>query len=246
MKELPEGERPRERLLSFGPEALSDAELLATILGTGDAGSNLTALDLARKMLRELVGEPQGWGSLRHLAEASPEELASFRGVGCAKAASILAAIEMGKRVAADRTSRPMIHGPADVAQLLAPDMARLDREHFRAVLLDSKNRVIAVELVTIGGLDSSAVHPREVFKACIRRSAAAVILTHNHPSGDPTPSPQDVRATRRMIEAGRLLGIEVLDHVIIGDGKHYSLRGRGMKWDVGDGESDRSWKENN
>lgn len=246
MKELPEGERPRERLLSLGPRALSDAELLATILGTGDSGSNLTALGLARRMLREFVGESGGWGSLRYLAEASPEELASFRGVGSAKAASILAAVEMGKRVAANRVRRPIIYGPADVAELLAPDMARLDREHFKAVLLDSKNRVIAVELVTVGGLDSSAVHPREVFKACIRRSAAAVILAHNHPSGDPTPSPQDVRATRRMIEAGRLLGIEVLDHVVIGDGQHYSLRGRGMNWDVEDGESDRSWKENN
>ena len=215
---------------------MSDAEILAVILGTGHADSGDTAVDLARRMLKGFGDGAHAPGTLRRLAEASPEELRGFRGVGSAKAAAIIAAVELGKRIGSDRLEGPSIRGPGDVADIVGPDMATLDREHFRVLLLNAKNTVTAIEDVTIGGLDSSMVHPREVFKSPIRRSAAAVILVHNHPSGDPTPSPQDVKVTRRLIRAGNLLGIEVLDHVIIGDGRHCSLRGRGMNWDVEDG----------
>ncbi len=236
MKELPKGERPRERLLGRGPRGLSDAELVAIILGTGHADSAETALDLSRRILKALADGDGDCNPLVRLAEASAEELHRFRGVGPAKIAALMAAFEMGRRIGSGGVTRPEIRGPEDVASLLASEMAHLDREHLRVVLLDTKNRVAAVETVTVGGLDSSAVHPREVFKASIRRSAAAIILAHNHPSGDPTPSPQDVRATRRMIRAGKILGIEVLDHIIIGSGRHCSMRGRGMHWDVEDG----------
>jgi len=220
IKDLPEDLRPRERMLAFGAQALSNAELLAILLRTGNPQE--TALEVAQRLL----SQP---GGLRYLAEASLEELKGQRGIGLAKAAQIKAAIELGRRLAAFRPERPVIKGPADAAHLLMDEMRYLDREHFRTISLNTKNRVLAIDNVAVGSLNSSYVHPREVFKGPVRRSAAAVILVHNHPSGDPAPSLEDIQVTRRLVEAGKVLGIEVLDHLILGDGSFVSMKEKGL-----------------
>ncbi|MGQ9823686.1 MAG: RadC family protein [Desulfotomaculales bacterium] len=221
MKDMPSELRPRERLLKEGARSLTDAELLAILLRTGT--SRNTALDLAAVILANFNG-------LRGLVQASVEELSAVKGVGPAKAAQIKAALELGKRLAADAgEERAVIKTPADAAGLVMEEMRHLDREHFRALLLNAKNQVIGQEVISIGTLNSSAVHPRELFKSAIKRSAAAVILVHNHPSGDPSPSREDVDVTRRLVEVGRLIGIEVLDHLVIGDNKFSSLKEKGL-----------------
>jgi DNA repair protein RadC len=216
IKEMPPDLQPRERLLAAGVQALSNVELLAIMLRTGTRSE--TALDLAHKLL----ARPEG---LRYLAEASLEEMQKQKGIGLAKAAELKAALELGRRLAVLSLSRTVIKSPQDVANLLMDEMRYLDREYFRTVSLNTKNRVLGVDNVSIGSLNSSLVHPREVFKNPIRRSAAAIILVHNHPSGDPGPSKEDVQVTRRLVEAGQILGIEVLDHLIIGDGSFISLK---------------------
>ncbi|MGB9905674.1 MAG: RadC family protein, partial [Desulfotomaculales bacterium] len=221
MKDMPSELRPRERLLKEGTRSLTDAELLAILLRTGT--SRNTALDLAAVILANFNG-------LRGLVQASVEELSAVKGVGPAKAAQIKAALELGKRLAADSgEERAVIKTPADAAGLVMEEMRHLDREHFRALLLNAKNQVIGQEVISIGTLNSSAVHPRELFKSAIKRSAAALILVHNHPSGDPSPSREDVEVTRRLVEVGRLIGIEVLDHLVIGDNKFSSLKAKGL-----------------
>lgn len=207
-------------MLAFGAQALSNAELLAILLRTGNPQE--TALEVAQRLL----SQP---GGLRYLAEASLEELKGQKGIGLAKAAQIKAAIELGRRLAAFRPERPVIKGPADAAHLLMDEMRYLDREHFRTISLNTKNRVLAIDNVAVGSLNSSYVHPREVFKGPVRRSAAAVILVHNHPSGDPAPSLEDIQVTRRLVEAGKVLGIEVLDHLILGDGSFVSMKEKGL-----------------
>lgn len=225
IKSLPQDLRPRERLAQGGPGILSNAELLAIILRTGWHQEN--ALHLAQRLL----AEPRG---LRFLAEASFRELASFKGVGPAKAAQVKAAIELGRRLAqAGRTERPAIHSPLDVAALLMEEMRYLDREYFRALSLNTKNQVLAIDNISVGSLNSSIVHPREVFKRAITNSAAAVILVHNHPSGDPAPSREDIEVTKRLVQAGNLLGIGVLDHIIIGDGRYLSFKEKGLLGDA-------------
>ncbi|MHB1127735.1 MAG: RadC family protein [Bacillota bacterium] len=209
IKDLPAELRPRERMLTAGSEALSNAELLAIILRTGSPAA--TALDLAR----DILGKPEG---LRFLVEATLQELSNIKGIGLAKAAQLKAAVELGKRITIlDKEDKPAIRSPLDAANLVMEEMRFLDREHFRCILLSTKNRVIRVETVSVGSLNSSIVHPREVFKSPVRHSAAAVILAHNHPSGDPTPSREDLEVTKRLVESGKILGIEVLDHIIIG-----------------------------
>jgi DNA repair protein RadC len=164
-----------------------------------------------------------------HLAQAGLPELVREGGLSLRQAAAVIAARELGRRLyAAPPARRPTVRTPADVAALVGPDMRYLDREHFKVVLLSTRHDVIAVESVAVGGLNSAVIHPREVFKAAIRHSAAAVILVHNHPSGDPEPSGDDLRLTARLADAGRILGIEVLDHVVVGDGRYVSLRERG------------------
>lgn len=219
LKEFPEEARPREKLLRLGAGALSEAELLAIVLRTGTR--NVTAIQLAYQLLSR--------GGLRFLQEATVEELSQIPGMGLAKAAQVKSAVELGKRMGLNQASRAVIKSPADVQELLMEEMRYLDREFFRLVLLNTKNQVISVENISVGSLNSSLVHPREVFKPAIKRSAAAIILTHNHPSGDPTPSKEDGEVTRRLAEAGKLLGIEVLDHIIFGDGRIVSLKERGM-----------------
>lgn len=227
LKELPAQDRPRERLLASGPGALSNAELLAILLRTGHHSTGQTALDLAQKILL-LAGGEQGAG-LREFSNLSVEELCKVKGVGMAKAVQVLAALELGRRIAREEVVRPLVRQPADVAGLLLAEMRDLEVEEFRVVLLNTKHYVLAVDRVSVGGLDSSSAHPREIFKRAIRRSAAAMILVHNHPSGDPEPSPEDVQVTRRLAEAGRILGIEVLDHIVVGDGRYVSFRERGI-----------------
>ncbi len=227
MKQLPRESRPRERLLHLGPQALSSAELLALVLGTGSRGQ--TALDLAHNLLR---GCKHGWGNdgLRGLHDASVEELGGLCGMGDSKGARVKAALELGRRLTTEMPeSGPVVTTPQDAAALVLEDMRFLDREQFRLILLSSKNRVIGLETGFIGSLNASLVHPRELFRTCIRRSAAAVVLVHNHPSGDPSPSQEDLDLTCRLQQGGEILGIEVLDHIIVGDGQYLSMREKGL-----------------
>ncbi|MGI6553442.1 MAG: RadC family protein [Bacillota bacterium] len=220
IKDLPAEMRPREKMQTQGPEALSNGELLAILIRVGNRSES--ALDLANRLLAQA-------GGLRFLVETSIEELSKIKGIGLAKASQIKAAVELGRRIALDPGEmRPVIRSPEDVASLLMEKMRFLDREHFQVMTLNTKNQVLGIKTAFIGSLNSSIVHPREIFKEAIKRSAAALILVHNHPSGDPSPSPEDLDVTRRLQEAGRLLGIEILDHVIIGDRKFYSLKQQG------------------
>jgi DNA repair protein RadC len=221
IRDLPREERPRERLLRYGAEALSTSELLAILLRTGTR--NESALGLAERIVAS-------FGSLRDVAAASIAELGRVRGVGPVKAVGIKAALELGKRLLAfSPETRPTIRSPADVANLVMTELRHEAREHFKAILLDTKNQVLRVVTVSVGSLNESIVHPRELFLEAIRHSAAAVIVVHNHPSGDPAPSPEDVEVTRRLRDAGQILGIELLDHVVLGDGRWVSLKERGV-----------------
>ena len=205
IKDLPADLRPRERLRALGPESLSLTELLAIIIRTGQAPDS--ALDLAQRLLAHPTG-------IRYLMESKCEELAQVKGIGEAKAAQIKAAVELGRRVlTAIPEARATISNPADAVHLL----------------LNTKNQVLAIETVSVGSLNSSIVHPREVFKNPLKRSAAALVLVHNHPSGDPAPSREDLDVTKRLVEAGKILGIEVLDHIIIGDQRYISLKEEGL-----------------
>jgi DNA repair protein RadC len=230
---------------------LSSVELLALLLSTG-GGRGQSALTVAQALLagldqadvpkgadavgrtgaacaEERAAPPAAEPSLAALGRASVIDLAGRPGVGVAKAARIVAAVELGRRVGRAHIERASVRSPADVAAMFGERLRHLDREHFLALLLDTKNRLLGTEVVSIGSLDSSLVHPRELYKAAVRRSASAVILVHNHPSGDPSPSAADVACTGRLAEAGKVLGIEVLDHVIIGDGSYVSCRERGI-----------------
>jgi DNA repair protein RadC len=221
IRDLPVEERPRERLLHHGPEALSTAELLAIILRTGSRSES--ALGLAERLVAS-------FGGVRQVAEATIAQLRAVKGVGQVKAVEIKAAIELGKRILAfSPETRPVIHSPADVGQLVMSELRHETREHFKALLLDTKNQVLRIATISVGSLNESIVHPRELYREAIRHSAAAVIVVHNHPSGDPTPSPEDIEVTLRLREAGRLIGIDFLDHVVIGDGRWVSLKERGL-----------------
>ncbi len=224
IKDMPVSMRPREKLMAQGERDLNDAELLAIVLGMGT--KNISALGLATVLLVK-------YGSLRNLKEASLEELTGERGIGPAKAVGIKAAIEMGRRIARDVHSRIPIKSPEDVVNTVAgitmEEMRYYDREHFRVIYLDRKGGLLSMEDISVGGLHSSLVHPREVFKTAVKKSAASMILVHNHPSGDPAPSQEDINITRRLIEAGKLMGIEIIDHVIIGDNKYCSLKAKGL-----------------
>jgi len=221
VREMPVAERPRERLCRCGPGALKTSELMAIVFRTGSREAS------AGQMAERLLAE---FGDLRALAKASIEELCEFDGVGMVKAVELHAAFELGKRLMEfSHAERPTIRCPRDVADLVMADLKMLDQEHFRVLLLDTKNRVTRIEEVFKGSLNASVSHPREAFRAAVSAAAAAVILVHNHPSGDPRPSQEDIATTRRMAEAGETLGIPMLDHVIIGDGNHVSLKEKGI-----------------
>lgn len=221
LKDLPEDLLPRERLFQVGPEMLSNKEVLAILLRTGLKGENV--LDFAERLLIEA-------GGLAGLARMNVHELTQLYGLGQAKAAELKAALELGRRsVSADPMTRPVVNSPQDIAHLVMEEMRYLDREHFRVVCLSTKNHVLGISGISMGSLNSSLVHPRECFKEAIRRNSNAIILLHNHPSGDPTPSREDLEVTRRLTDGGQILGIEVLDHVIIGDNRYISLKERGI-----------------
>ena len=220
IKELPPELRPRERLLAEGPEALSAAELLGILLGIGS--KEQTAVELGQQVISES-------GGLFGLHGASVHDLKEVHGIGEAKACIVLAAVEFGKRLGRVRNpGRPVISSPADVDGLLRGRIANLDRENFVVVLLNTKNEVLGFPTVSVGTLSASLVHPREVFKPAIRASAAGIILAHNHPSGRVKPSREDREVTRRLKEASEIIGIEVLDHVILGDG-YSSMKEHGI-----------------
>jgi DNA repair protein RadC len=220
IRDLPAAERPRERLAKNGAEVLANAELLAILLRTGSAKES--ALGLANRLLSH-------FGGLSGIAGATVEQLSALSGLGLAKAAQLKAAFELGKRLAVyNEDPRPAITSPAEAAGLVMEILCHEQKEHFLALLLDTRNRVIAQETISVGSLQANIVHPREVFKVAIARSAAALIVLHNHPSGDPSPSEEDRAITARLVEAGALIGIPVLDHIIIGAGRFVSLKEQG------------------
>jgi len=221
IKDLPIDERPRERLEHAGEGALSTSELLAIILRTGVGGESV--LDMAQRLLSR-------YGGLPGLARASFAELEAEKGLGKAKTAQLKAALELGRRMLlVSPEDRFVVRSPADVAQFLMAEMAHLEQEHFRVLYLDTRNRLLGVETLYVGSLNVSHVRVGEVFRDAVKRNCAAIIVAHNHPSGDPTPSPEDVEVTRRLVEAGKMLDIEVLDHLIIGQQRFVSLRERGL-----------------
>ena len=220
MKDIPADMRPREKLLRYGSGVLSDQELLAIIIRTGSRDAN--AIQLAESVLYQ-------FRDLRGINHAGLEEIcASASGIGNAKAAQIKAALELGRRLSQQDSEIIRVKSPQDVAAWVMEDLRYLQHEQFKILLLNTKNVIIACEEVSRGSLNASIVHPREVFARAIKRSAAAVILVHNHPSGDPTPSQEDINVTRRLVEVGRLVGIDVLDHLVIGDGVFCSLKEKG------------------
>ncbi|MCQ6962828.1 RadC family protein [Methanolobus chelungpuianus] len=220
IRDMPEDERPRERLLKYGPEALSNAELLAIILRTGTQKENI--VNLCSRIFSEY--------SIKQLSQANVSKLTEIHGIGTAKAAQIAAVFELARKLEGftDEPKRK-IRSPADVYSLLYPKMREQKRERLVALLLDTKNQVLREEVISIGSLNANIVHPREVFKAALMESCASVILSHNHPSGDPTPSREDIAVTEKLVEGGKLLGIDVLDHVVIGEGKYVSLKDEGF-----------------
>lgn len=222
LSELYDGERPRERLLALGPAALTVFELLAIVIGTGSRRAD--ALDVARAVLG------LGAGSLRELAGRPAAELAGVAGMGRAKAARVAAALELGRRLAVEAGERRVVvRAPADVARRLGPGLRDLPVEEFRVLTLDAQNRITRELLITRGILNSSLVHPREVFRPAIAEAAAGIVVAHNHPSGDPAPSADDRAVTRQLVEAGRLLDIPVYDHVIVGGDRYFSFAEAGL-----------------
>ena len=221
IRDLPNEERPREKIQQAGPEALSNSELLAILLRTGNTSES--AVHLAERII-------SGSGGLRALPELTLEEMQFFSGVGPAKAVQIKAALELGRRIAAagmgDNTA---ITSPGAVADLFMEELRYKKKEFFKLLLLNTKNKIISREEISVGSLNASIVHPREIFVHPLRKSAASVILVHNHPSGDPTPSQEDLSVTKRLVEGGNILGIDVKDHIIIGDGCYISFKEKGL-----------------
>ena len=223
VRDLPPEERPREKLLSQGPRALSNAELLAILLRSGTKEKSV--LRIAEEILAHI--KEQGLSAMVHISAA---ELAKIDGVGQVKAATLQAAIELGRRLAMQQAAKiEVIHGPEDVAAYALPRFRFEQKEHFAVMLLNTKNHIIGMPEVSVGSLSASVVHPREVFRAAIDYAAAAMILLHNHPSGDPTPSREDIAVTDRLVKAGKVMDIPVLDHVVLGRETFASFKDKGL-----------------
>ena len=242
LKELPEEELPRERLYEHGPSHLKTSELIAVIIKSGYPGT--TAIQLGEQILKTFNSD------LKRMAEARPKQFENVKGVGSAKAAQLVAAFELGRRLAVSHAERKKISAPSDVADMLMPRMRDLQKEVVCVICLDTKGGIttqgiagdadneldwegqrllVSEETVFEGTLNASVFHPREIFRFAIEESANSIVLAHNHPSGDPQPSQEDIRATKQLIEAGNYIGIKVLDHIIIGDGIFYSLKEEGV-----------------
>ncbi|MFE5426840.1 MULTISPECIES: DNA repair protein RadC [Bacillaceae] len=220
IRDYPKEERPRERFLQDGPQSLSNQELLALLLRTGSREESV--LQLSGRLINSFKG-------LRLLKEASVEELTVIKGIGEAKAIQILASVELGRRINnLNDQDRYVIRSPEDGANYCMEEMRFLSQEHFVCLYLNTKNQVLQKTTVFIGSLNASIVHPREVFKEAFKRSAASIICLHNHPSGDPSPSREDIEVTKRLVECGKIIGIEILDHIIIGEHKYVSLKEKG------------------
>lgn len=220
MKDVHIADRPRERLIRQGAESLSNQELIAILLGSGTKQESV--LHLANRVLTFFE-------QIHELKNATIEEIMSIKGIGKAKAVQLLAAVELGRRLSQQQTEeRYTIRSPQDAASYLMPDMTSLKQEHFVVLFLNVKNQVLHKQTIFIGSLNASIVHPREIFREAVKRSAASIICAHNHPSGNPSPSSEDIDVTKRLIESGLIMGIEILDHVIIGDHKFISLKEKG------------------
>jgi DNA repair protein RadC len=221
LTDLPESERPRERLLRYGPETLSNAELLAVILRCGTKKENI--ITLCSNLLKKS-------GGLNGLLNISSDELINLHGFGSAKAAQIISISEIYRRFKSYKAGEEYkITQPKDVADFVMEEMRNLKQERLRVIMLNTKNSVLSVKDVSIGSLNASIVHPREVFCEAIKKNSASIIICHNHPSGDTMPSREDINVTHRLKECGKLIGIDLLDHIIIGDGKYISLKEKGI-----------------
>lgn len=220
IRDIPDDDRPRERFIKHGPESLSNHELIAILIQTGS--KNESVLTLANRLLAHFDG-------LRLLKDASLDELKTLNGIGTAKAIQLLAAIELGRRVSnLAYSDRYCVRSPEDAAKYMMNEMRFLSQEHFVCLYLNTKNQVMHKQTIFIGSLNASIVHPREVYKEAFRRSAASIICLHNHPSGDPSPSREDIEVTKRLVECGKIIGIDLLDHIIIGENKFVSLKEKG------------------
>ena len=220
IKSLPFDERPREKLIKHGPRTLTDSELLAIILRTGNKKESV--IGLSNKLFNKY--------NLKSLSRIKITSLKKQLGIGDAKACQIIACFELGKRLAAFKEDKkPIIKNAKDVVKLFLPEMSVLEKEHFKGVYLDTRKRIIKQENIFIGSLNESVVHPREIFKIALDENAATIIILHNHPSGDPNPSSYDIEMTKELVKAGDLLGIQILDHIIIGGKKYVSLREKGL-----------------
>lgn len=223
VKDLPADERPREKLLARGASYLSNAELLAILLRTGTREASV--LHIAEQVLAHYRDR-----GIVELVNMEPQELAGIKGVGLAKAATVVAAIELGRRLSMKAVDHiETVHGPEDAARYAMPRLRHEQREHFMALLLDRRNHILSMTDISIGSQSASVVHPREVFRKAIQYSAASLIVLHNHPSGDPAPSPEDIAVTKRLVDAGQIMDIPVLDHIILGCENFISLKEEGM-----------------
>lgn len=221
VRDLPRSERPRERLIKFGPEALSAQELLALIIGRGIPKKSV--MNIAQELLAR-------FGNIKAISQASIEALSEIKGVGLAKAAQIKACFELGKRQDLEPELKNYdIKNPQSIVKAIRSSIKDKAKEHFKLILLDNRNKIIGISTISIGTLNASLVHPREIFKEAIIHNSASVVLAHNHPSGDPEPSEEDMKITERLVESGKILGIEVIDHIIIGKTNFASFKERGL-----------------
>jgi DNA repair protein RadC len=221
VRDLPRQERPRERLQRFGPEALSAQELLALIIGRGIPKKSV--MNIAQELLAR-------FGNIKNIGQATIEELSQIKGIGLAKAAQIKACFELGKREDLEPELKNFdIKGPEAVVKAVRAGIKDKAKEHFKLILLNPRNKIIGISTISVGTLTASLVHPREVFKDAITHNAASVVLAHNHPSGDPEPSEDDLTITKRLKEAGKILGIDVIDHIIIAKNGFFSFKEKGL-----------------